>query len=344
MDRFQLLPVPELPTFVTNAVDRFVTHPLWFYVSMFIASAPIMLYLMEGGVLLLSAFWKTLYPRITKWLLVLLDYLYLYDDFYEHVILQKPIKLHQAQRNDIRIMVPTAITIDFTAWKPPRPPWTSPRRSSSPFGHHQYGIRIRLRSKYFTLRYGWRFRQLLHHGTTRDILKMLKRVADARRARLKTHPTVSTIDIDKIPKTPHSYFAALEYHFDSNLYNIEKFQRLCDIQRFTQASTCWDYEMLPAFERLHGKTFESYYGINKTEAWDWLENEAPDPLQWFRNYRDLNEPAFFDLQNQSIDSETKAIQAAVTLQRDKVPHVAMIARATLPNKQEMSCAYLSESK
>ena len=178
----------------------------------------------------------------------------------------------------------------------------------------------------------YRFEPVIRHAPIRDLLR---RLVNPRKK--KTTPKVSSI------KVPKEYKQSSNCHYMSyfdSTYLYDKFQ---DQQRFERAAYTRDYEEL-AFEKHTGTTFESYYGITKSGAWYWLEEEAPEPLQWFRNMRDLHDPAFVDLKHKPLQKANRATEQAIDLQRNKVPQIALVARAHLPNKNDMHCAYLAGEK
>ena len=80
-----------------------------------------------------------------------------------HYLLQ-PYSLHQSHQQDIRFWVPTSIDLHLPGViRYPTTSWYRRPRVMSPFNHHQYGIRLRVRYRFISLRYGYRFAPLISY-------------------------------------------------------------------------------------------------------------------------------------------------------------------------------------
>ena len=104
---------------------------------------------MEGGV---RSFCRSIwFTRLMAWPLAC----YLLEPYMQR---HRP---HQSYNRDIRFWVPLlSVTLLRPSWCPtlPRSPLPRTNATSRVFGHHQYGLRIRLSHKYVVLRYGHRLR------------------------------------------------------------------------------------------------------------------------------------------------------------------------------------------
>ena len=198
--------------------------------------------LMEGG-------WWTFFKWF-QWILL---------TFYYRLMTSKP---HQSYRQDVRFWIPQ-LSITIPNWYPTHSlgVWHRKRRPpSSPFGHHQYGIRIRLRYKYVVLRHG---NLLLHdpdfqpiyvrNGLSYVVLPakyVLKTLRDSilskleRRRRLKVatsrrFPTASHFDAELYDKALHwftsrnsPFWSTKDYETES-FFDVTLFDRIYESRRAT---------------------------------------------------------------------------------------------------------------
>ena len=270
---------------------------------------------------------------------------------------------HQTTHQDVRLWIPK--TFDITVpglFRHSHHSWYRHKKSTSPFGHSQYSIRIRVRGRFVSLRYGFRFKPLAPHSSIRTLLRQRKK----------------KYDLSQKPKTHKDLATPLQVHFDEALYDRELNRlksRTYLHMRDTSTVTFFDEarcettmktlhtryierfetpSVIPTvktyFDRtLYGKaeicflkrflSFQGQYGISRGKAWSSFDTMM-DPLDWFRKLKEISEETAITPRTTQHARMNLAIKDAVHLQENLIPGLAMVARTASPMESQMSVTFV----
>lgn len=358
-------PFPALWNLLYPTISWMYSFPAWSTTTWFGATAHssgmvLVFRLMEGG------WWTTF-----KWLYASLFGLYF---AFLSLMTSKP---HQSYRQDIRLYFPSIELHPPGCCRYTNSSWHRRTKYASTFGHHQYGIRLRLRSTFLTIQYGTPVNLPRPYVCTRirNILLRLNRPPKV--APLATTPVVcSRFDAHLYD----SVLARLESRLFRNVkvnvesyFDAQLFDRTPLLAKTRPKSTSvvpdvvltrfdtilydkWlSRHLLPhAIPSTQDKLrFETYYQMSKSDAWS-IFNDYIHPYDWIQREHALHGPSFLSTTANPDATLYQARNYAVALQQKLNPtlqHIqqlkglsVMLARTSPPKLDQMHGAFLTGNR
>lgn len=314
----------------------------WFTVFLYGTTIPLLSHLMEGG-----------WGLVLRWILATEIWMALgILALYQH-------KPHQVYSKDVRLWIPTAILIDTPGCLRYSNAWFHPRHVISAFGHHQYGIRLRVRYNYFSLQIKLPTSKLLSLATL--IRRYMQRYHHRQKLATSDQAGTSYFDHKLYDKATERYTKfhndvkpVVQSHFDHAYYDkcisiwkesttvIE--QTYFDSELYDRALASRESKLNDQSKFQDDPSFLNEYGVTKAIAWEIFDGLI-DPLDWFLKERNLWKASMFDTAGQRQFSTGNPLQDATNLQAYLIPKLALCSRTeSLANSSMAHALLLDPSK